>query len=147
MEVTGLPSKGAAAPGNQQQSLRNHQRGLIYISHHSPLERRRLTSIHPHQRWLSFFFSFADYGEPDRRDFGTNFPETLGCETHTSLLIAEEWRCFKIILSRFQGKPQMVWKCRFIKSNLASFLSLWGIHKKLCTLPENYFWQMSNGAR
>lgn len=40
-----------------------------------------------------------------------------------------------IILLWLQGKPQMLWKCCFIKSYLASFLSLSGVHK---IFPHNY---------
>lgn len=51
-----------------------------------------------------------------------------------------------IILLWLQGKPQMLWKCCFIKTYLAPFLSLSGIHKNICTLLQNYFWQMNNVA-
>lgn len=112
--------------------------GFIYISH-SRLKWRRLTSIPDgtvgiHIRY-AFNFSFGDYGEPDLRDSVTNFPRLLDVKRaypfHDVRMMA-----LQLILSWLQGKPQMLWKCCFIKSNLAFFLSLWGIHKNLCTLLE-----------
>lgn len=46
-----------------------------------------------------------------------------------------------LIILRLWGKPQMLWKCGFIKSNLVSFLRLSGVHKNLNSLLQNYFWQ------
>lgn len=147
MEVTGLPSREQL--GESTTVAQESPEGLIYISH-SRLERRRLTSIPVdtvaiHIRY-AFNFSFGDYGEPDLRDSVTNFPRLSDVE-RTCPFHGVKMTALQIFLSWLQGKPQMLWKCCFIKSNLASFLSLWGIHKNLCTLLENYFWQMNNGAR
>lgn len=124
MEVTGLPPREQLRESTTV--AQESPEGLIYISH-SRLERRRLTSIPVdtvaiHIRY-AFNFSFGDYGELDLRDSVTNFPRLSDVE-RTCPFHGVKMTALQNFLSWLQGKPQMLWKCCFIKSNLASFLSL-----------------------
>lgn len=120
-------------------------RYLHFTLTHTHNQRQIDSCLHPSgpSQFISdirFNFSYKNYGELDLLAL-SNFPRLWDVKIIWSFHDIKMTE-LSIILLWLRGKPQILWKHCFIKSYLASSLSLSGVHENLYTLLQNYFLQL-----